>query len=267
MIDNEKVEILIYEIKHDTCTDLALIIYSIRYTPKSDSELDCKSSSCESETVVIKEKQYLFANKNFTFTDQDYETEVIMKQNFSRCETMKEGYVYGYEAQVYFPEILECYTHQDSTACGKWLISTPMTLVFIIPRNDMENKTSNMTVIDEDQQSWPKRKLIRSITLRNSKQLGSSKGHRGHKMAVSSNESNNSAENEESIDSCIWAVNQRLQLSQPPSDFPAACDEIGAMKAIGTKLGIDFETNGEIIEVTIQKAIDAKNKHWDRYVQ
>jgi hypothetical protein len=39
------------------------------------------------------------------------------------------------------------------------------------------------------------------------------------------------------------------------------------MKAIGTKLGIDFETNGEIIEVTIQKAIDAKNKHWDRYVQ
>jgi hypothetical protein len=118
-IDKEKVEILISEIKHEACTDLALLIYSLGYTPKSDSELDCKSSSCESETVVIKEKQYLFANKNFTFTDQDYETEVIMKQNFSRCETMKEGYVYGYEAQVYFPEILECYTHQDSTACGK----------------------------------------------------------------------------------------------------------------------------------------------------
>jgi hypothetical protein len=70
-------------------------------------------------------------------------------------------------------------------------------------------------------------------------------------MAVSSNESNNSAENEESIDSCIWAVNQRLQLSQPPSDLPTACDEIWAMKAIGQKLGIDSETIGENIEVTI----------------
>jgi hypothetical protein len=56
MIDNEKVEILIYEIKYDTCTNLALIIYSFGYTSESDSELDCKSSSCKSETVVIKEK-------------------------------------------------------------------------------------------------------------------------------------------------------------------------------------------------------------------
>jgi len=91
MIDNEKVEILIYEIKHDTCTDLALIIYSIRYTPKSDSELDCKSSSCESETVVIKEKQYLFANKNFTVTDQDYETEVIMNRILADVRQWKKG--------------------------------------------------------------------------------------------------------------------------------------------------------------------------------
>jgi hypothetical protein len=41
---------------------------------------------------------------------------------------MKEGYVCGYEAQVYFLEILECYTHQDSIACGKGLISTPQWL-------------------------------------------------------------------------------------------------------------------------------------------
>jgi hypothetical protein len=52
--------------------------------------------------------------------------------------------------------------------------------------------------------------LVRSITLNNSKQLGASKGHGDHKMTVSSNNSNNSAENEESIDSCIKAVNQRL---------------------------------------------------------
>jgi hypothetical protein len=38
------------------------------------------------------------------------------------------------------------------------------------------------------------------------------------------------------------------------------------MKAIGTKLGINFKTNREIIEVTIQNAIDAENKHWDKYV-
>ena len=126
--------------------------------------------------------------------------------------------------------------HQNSTACGKGLISTPMTLNFIILRNDKENKTSNMTVIDEDQQIWPKKNLVRSITFRNSKQLSTPKGYGGHMMAISSNESNNSAENEESTDSCIRAVNQRLQLSQPPLDFPTACDEIGAMKAIGTKL-------------------------------
>ena len=112
----------------------------------------------------------------------------------------------------------------------------PKTLNFIILRNDKENKTSNMTVIDEDQQIWPKKNLVRSITFRNSKQLSTPKGYGGHMMAISSNESNNSAENEESTDSCIRAVNQRLQLSQPPLDFPTACDEIGAMKAIGTKL-------------------------------
>ena len=71
-------------------------------------------------------------------------------------------------------------------------------------------------------------------------------------MAFSWNESNNSAENEESINSCIRAVNKKLQLSQPLSDFLDAYDEIGAMKAIGTKLGINFETNREIIEVTIR---------------
>ena len=89
MIDNKKVEILISEIKHDTYTELALIIYSFGHIPKSNSKLDCKSSPCESEIMVIKEKQDLFANKNFAFTDQDYEIEVIIKQSFSRCKTMK----------------------------------------------------------------------------------------------------------------------------------------------------------------------------------
>jgi len=132
-IDKEKVEILISEIKHEACTDLALLIYSLGYTPKSDSELDCNSSPSESETMVLKEKQDMVANKNFTFTDLDYETEVLMKQSFSRCETVKEGNAYGYEAQVYFPKILDCYTLQDSTESGKWLISTPTTPVSNIP--------------------------------------------------------------------------------------------------------------------------------------
>jgi len=84
-IDKEKVVILISEIKHQAGTDLASIIYSLGYTLESDSELNCNSSPSESEIVVIKEKQDMFANKNFTFTDLDYETEVIMKQSFSGC--------------------------------------------------------------------------------------------------------------------------------------------------------------------------------------
>jgi len=106
-----------------------------------------------------------------------------------------------------------------------------------------------MTVIDEDQQSWLKTNLVHNMTPRNGKQIGAIKGHKGQMMAATSIDSNNSAENEESIDSYIRAVNQRLQLSQPLSDFPTACDEIGAMKVIGKQLGIDFETNRENIEV------------------
>jgi len=155
---------------------------------------------------------------------------------------------------------------QDLTASGKWQISTPTTLVSNIPRNDKEKGPDNMTVMEEDQQSWPKTNLVRSMTLRNGKQLGVIKCHEGHRMAAISTDSNSSVGNEDSIDSCIRAVNQRLQLSQPTSD-PTACDEIGAMKEIGQKLGIDFETNGEGIEVTIQEAIDAEQDHWDRYVQ
>ncbi|KAJ7013980.1 hypothetical protein NC653_003565 [Populus alba x Populus x berolinensis] len=89
MIVNKKVEILFSEIKHDTYTELASIIYSFGHIPKSNSKLDCKSFPRESEIVVIKEKQDLFANKNFTFTNQDYEAKVIIKQSFSRCKTMK----------------------------------------------------------------------------------------------------------------------------------------------------------------------------------
>jgi hypothetical protein len=99
------------------------------------------------------------------------------------------------------------------------------------------------------------------MTLRNGKQIGAIKGHESQRMAATSTYSNNSAENEESINSYIRSVNQRLQLSQPPSYFPATCDEIEAIKEIGKKLGIDFETNRENIEVTIQKAIDAKKEH------
>jgi len=78
-IDKEKMKILIFEIKHEACINLASIIYSLGYTLESDLELDCSSSPSESETVVIKEKQDMFANKIFTFTDLDYKTKVIMK--------------------------------------------------------------------------------------------------------------------------------------------------------------------------------------------
>jgi len=90
--------------------------------------------------------------------------------------------------------------------------------------------------------------------------------HEGHKKAAISTYSNSSAGNEDSIDSCIRAVNQRLQLSQPPSDLPIAYDEVEAMKDIDQKLGIEFGTTGEGIEVTIQEAINAEQDHWDRYV-
>jgi len=93
--------------------------------------------------------------------------------------------------------------------------------------------------------------LVHNMTLRNGKQLDAIKCHEGHKMAEISTDSNSTAENEDSIDSCFRVVNQRLQLSQPPSNLSVACDEIGAMKEIGEKLGIDFKTNGESIEVTI----------------
>jgi len=175
---------------------------------------------------------------------------------------VKEGYAYGYEAQVYFPKILDCYTHQDSTTSGKGLISIPTTPVSNIPRHDKENGIYNMTVIDEDQQSWLKTNLVRNMTLRNGKQIGAIKGHEGQMMAATSTDnSNNSAENEESIDSYIRAVNQRLQLYQPLSDFPTACDEIGAMKVIGKQVGIDFETNRENTEVIIHNAIDVEKEH------
>jgi hypothetical protein len=39
------------------------------------------------------------------------------------------------------------------------------------------------------------------------------------------------------------------------------------MKDISQKLGIEFGTTGESIEVTIQEAIDAEQHYWDRYVQ
>jgi len=206
-IDKEKVEIIISEIKYEACTDLTSLIYSLGYTLKSDSELDCTSSPSAFEIVATKEQQDMVANKNSTFTDLDYVTEVIMKQSFSTCETKKERDAYGYEAQVYFLEILDYYMIQDLTASGKWQISTPMTLVFNIPRNDKENKPDNMTIIEEDQQSWPKMNVVRSMTLRNGKQISAIKCHVGHRMAATSTNSNSSARNENSIDSCIRAVN------------------------------------------------------------
>jgi hypothetical protein len=38
------------------------------------------------------------------------------------------------------------------------------------------------------------------------------------------------------------------------------------MKDIDQKLGIEFGTTGESIEVTIQEAINAEQDHWDSYV-
>jgi hypothetical protein len=205
------------------------------------------------------------ANKNSSFTDLEYVTEAIMMQCFSICEVEKERDANGYEAQVYFPEILDDYMIQDLTARVKWQTSTPT--IFSIPRKDKEKGTNNMSVMEEDQQSWPTSNLARNMTLRNGKHLGAIKCHEGHRKAAISTDSNSSAGNEDSIDSCIRAVNQRLQLSQPPSDLPAPCDEVGAMKDIGQKLGIEFGTTGESTKVTIQEAIDAEQDHWNRYVQ
>ncbi|KAJ6996840.1 hypothetical protein NC653_013436 [Populus alba x Populus x berolinensis] len=162
-------------IKYEACTDLASLIYSLGYTSESDSELDYTSSPSDFEIMATKEQQDMVANKNSTFTDLDYVIEVIMKQSFNRCETEKEMDACGYEAQVYFSEILDCNMIQDLTANGKWQISTPTTLVSNIPRNDKENGPDNMTVIKEDQQSWPKMNLVHSITLRNGKQIGAIK--------------------------------------------------------------------------------------------
>lgn len=105
------------------------------------------------------------------------------------------------------------------------------------------------------------------MTLRNGKQICTTKCYKGHRKAAISTDSSNSAGNEDSIDSCIRAVNQRLQLSQPPPDLPTTCDEVGAMKEIGQQLGIEIGTTGESIEVMIKEAIDAEQDHWDRYVQ
>ncbi|KAJ6996841.1 hypothetical protein NC653_013436 [Populus alba x Populus x berolinensis] len=163
------------QIKYEACTDLASLIYSLGYTSESDSELDYTSSPSDFEIMATKEQQDMVANKNSTFTDLDYVIEVIMKQSFNRCETEKEMDACGYEAQVYFSEILDCNMIQDLTANGKWQISTPTTLVSNIPRNDKENGPDNMTVIKEDQQSWPKMNLVHSITLRNGKQIGAIK--------------------------------------------------------------------------------------------
>ncbi|KAJ6996842.1 hypothetical protein NC653_013436 [Populus alba x Populus x berolinensis] len=138
------------QIKYEACTDLASLIYSLGYTSESDSELDYTSSPSDFEIMATKEQQDI-------------------------CETEKEMDACGYEAQVYFSEILDCNMIQDLTANGKWQISTPTTLVSNIPRNDKENGPDNMTVIKEDQQSWPKMNLVHSITLRNGKQIGAIK--------------------------------------------------------------------------------------------
>jgi hypothetical protein len=264
-IDKEKVEINISKIKYEACTDLASLIYSLGVNQEFDSELDCTSSPSDSEIVATKTQPYMAANKNSSFTDLEYVTEAIMMQCFSICEVEKERDANGYEAQVYFPEILDDYMIQDLTARVKWQTSTPT--IFSIPRKDKEKGTNNMSVMEEDQQSWPTSNLARNMTLRNGKHLGAIKCHEGHRKAAISTDSNSSAGNEDSIDSCIRAVNQRLQLSQPPSDLPAACDEVGAMKDIGQKLGIEFGTTGESTKVTIQEAIDAEQDHWNRYVQ
>jgi len=264
-IDKEKVEINISEIKYEACMDLASLIYSIGVNQEFDSELDCTSSPSDLEIVATKEQPYMSANKNSSFTDLAYVTEVIMMQCFSRCEAEKERDAHGFEVQVYFPEILDDYMIHDMTAGGKWQTSTPT--ISNIPCADKEKGTANMSAMEEDQQSWPTSNLGRSMTLRNGKQIGTTKCYKGHKKAAISTESSSSAGNEDSIDSCIRAVNQRLQLSQPPPDLSTACDEVGAMKEIGQKLGIEIGTTGESIEVMIKEAIDAEQDHWDRYVQ
>jgi hypothetical protein len=148
------------------------------------------------------------ANKNSSFTNLEYVTEAIMMQCFSRCEVEKERDEHGYEAQVYFLEILDDYMIQDLTARVKWQTSTPK--ISNIPRKDKEKGIDNMFVMEEDQQSWPTSNLARSMTLRNGKQLGAIKCHEGHRKAAISTDSNSSAGNEDSIDSCIRVVNQRL---------------------------------------------------------
>jgi hypothetical protein len=55
MIDKEKVEINISEIKYEACMDLASLIYSIGVNQEFDSELDCTSSPSDSEIVATKE--------------------------------------------------------------------------------------------------------------------------------------------------------------------------------------------------------------------
>ncbi|KAJ6997621.1 hypothetical protein NC653_014022 [Populus alba x Populus x berolinensis] len=210
-IDKENVEINILEIKYEAYMDLASLIYSIRVNQEFDSELDCTSSPSDLEIVAIKEQSYMSANKNSSFTDLAYVTEVIMMHCFSRCEAKKERDAHGFEAQVYFPEILDDYMNHDMTARGKWQTSTPM--ISNIPRVDKEKRIDNMYVMEEDQQSWPTSNLARNMTLRNGKQLGTIKCHEGHRKAAISTYSNSSSGNEDSINSCIRAVNQRLQLS------------------------------------------------------
>ena len=222
-IDKEKVEINISEIKYEACMDLTSLIYSIGVNQEFDSELDCTSSPSDLEIVATKEQ--MSANKNSSSTDLAYVTKVIMMQCFSRCEAEKERDAHGFEAQVYFLEILDDYMIHNMTARGKWQTSTPT--ISNIPRANKEKRTDNMSVLEEDQQSWPTSNLARSMTLRNGKQLGTMKCYEGHRKAAISTDSNSSAGNEDSIDSCIRAVNQRLQLSQPPSDLPTACDEVG----------------------------------------
>ncbi|KAJ6942024.1 hypothetical protein NC652_007961 [Populus alba x Populus x berolinensis] len=245
--------------------DLASLIYSIGVNQEFDSELEGTSSPSDLEIVATKEQPYMSANKSYSSTDLAYVTEVIMMQCFSRCEVEKERDAHGFEAQVYFPEILDDYMIQDMTAGGKWQTFTPT--ISNIPLADRGKGTYNMSAMEEDQQSWPTSNLGRSMTLRNGKQIGTIKCYEGHRKAVISTDSSSSAGNEDSIDSCIRAVNQRLQLSQPPPDLPTACDEVGAMKEIGQKLGIGIGTTGESIEVMIKEAIDAEQDNWDRYVQ
>ncbi|XP_073260583.1 uncharacterized protein [Populus alba] len=117
------------------------------------------------------------------------------------------------------------------TAGGKWQTSTPT--ISNIPRADKEKGTDNMSVIEEDQQSWPTSELGHNMTLRNGKQIGTIKCYEGHR--------------------------------KPPPDLPTACDEIGAMKEIGQKLGIETRTTEESIEVMIKEAIDAEQDHWESW--